>query len=125
MTKQQEFSLDDFKPETAKELSDGIFAYLALEIGKEWISIRKEIAQHVRAVSVRAMETKTLLAAGRITPAQADFELHGQEYYLNNIILLSTIIPYVLAQKVLNAIFKVINVAIKNWTGVDLLYGAA
>lgn len=125
MTEQAAVSLDDFKPDTAKELAEGIFKYLALEIGKEWSSIRKQITQHVKAVSVRAMETKSLLAAGRITPAQADFELHGQEYYLNNIILLSTMIPYVLAQKVLNGIFKVINAAIKNWTGVDLMYGAA
>ncbi|PKP80611.1 MAG: hypothetical protein CVT79_15140 [Alphaproteobacteria bacterium HGW-Alphaproteobacteria-18] len=125
MTKKSKFTLDDFKPETSKDLADGIFAYLALEIGKEWVSIKKEIAQHVRAVSIRATETRALLAAGKITAAQADFEMHGQEYYLNNIILFSTIIPYVLAQKVLNAVFKVINAAFKNWTGVDLMFGSA
>ena len=119
-----ELDLDTFKPESAKELADGIIVQLAFVLGTEWKKYKKEITQHVKVVAQRAFETRTLLAAGKITPSQADFELHGQEYYLNNIVLFSSFIPYVIAQKMMDVVFSVINAAIENWTGIDLLYGS-
>jgi hypothetical protein len=64
----------------------------------------------------------TQLAAQLLTRQQADLTLHLLEYNLNSALAEFKFLVYNAAQKILSAVFDLIKAAIKNITGVSLLF---
>ena len=114
--------LSDFRPKNANELFDKILEEIGAKVGGDFTSFQSEVKSHLKSVAQKAWKVKIGLEKGTISPPDADLALHTQELALNNILLYVELMPYVLAQDVLETVFAVIAAAIKNLTGVPLKF---
>ena len=114
---------DTFKPTTTNELLSAVTEVATAAAGGAWKNMENEVKNHLTFISSTTLETAKKLAAQEITQSQADHTLHLLEYNFNATLLLIQLIPYVVAQAVLNAVFGLVNSVVKNYAGVDLGFG--
>ncbi len=115
--------LDTFKPESAEDFASAIVQVVVGEVKDLWNEAKDTLLSHITALATAVAKTQERLISGVFSEADADYAIHQQELYFNNILLLSEFLPYVLAQRILNGVFTLINAAIKNVTGIDLGFG--
>lgn len=114
------FDLKNFKPETWRALFNGIVAHLSAKVSGEWRRVRKNIEDGLKNIAMAGIRTQHRLAEGKISRAEADLLLHGQELAMNQILIQAEFSTYELTQVALDAIFEVITTAIHNVTGVQV-----
>jgi hypothetical protein len=115
--------LADFKPKNADDLLKKIVSAGSTAAGDTWKSIKNEVKAQFSLIAKISLETAISLEKKEITKKQANHTLHLLELNLESTMLLLEILPFAVADAVLNAVFKIINAVVKNYTGVDFGYG--
>src|SRR4051812_15797379 len=114
---------DTFKPKTTDDLLAGVSQVAASAAGASWKKMKQEVKSHLTFIADMTLQTAKKLAKEEITKEQADHTLHLLEYNFNSTLLLIEIVPYVVVQSVLTAVFGLLNSVVKNYAGVDLGFG--
>ena len=113
-------NLAEFKPNSAGELFDGVLSHVLPVLADNWERAQEDVEPALKSIAISAFNTQRRLKIGEINQDKADALLHIQELALSNTLLYAEFLTYVLRQEIVDAVFKVITAAIKNWTGVDL-----
>ncbi|KQV81751.1 hypothetical protein [Rhizobium sp. Root1220] len=114
--------LSTFAPQSAEELGEGLLTVAAVKAKEHWDSIRQEMTAQLTFIAQMTAKVIAQLAAKKITAQQADVTLHLLEYNLNSALAEFKFLVYNAAQKILSAVFDLIKAAVKNLTGVSLLF---
>jgi hypothetical protein len=112
-----------FKPESADDLLSGALEVAIAAAGKSWKEMKSTVEEHLTFIAKTTFTTTRQLEAREITTKQADHTFHLLELNFNSTLLLIEIIPFVVAQAVLNAVFGLLNAVVKNYTGIDFGFG--
>lgn len=112
--------LTTFNPETVDQLLDRIIEDVT-KVGEDWLNENAGVVDgYFKSLVEAAMQTKSSLAAGKITAEYADQVLHMQQAAFRQTIKYTKYMSLVLSQKVVDAVFSVIAHVVKNKTGFDL-----
>ncbi len=111
-----------FKPKSADELFEGLVSVVKDVALEQWAKIKDELANDFQFIAEKTAEVTGKLAAGAIDDKQADATLHLLELNLNSTLREFAFMAYVTAQKILTAVFNLLKSAIRNLTGVRLLF---
>lgn len=116
------FDVSKFKPKSADELFDGLVSVVKDVALEQWTQIKGELTYHFKFIAERTAEVAAKLAGGIIDDKEADATLHLLEVNLNSALKQFAFMAYVTAQKILTAVFNLLKSAIRNLTGVKLLF---
>ncbi len=111
-----------FAPKSAEELLEGLLSVAAGTAKKQWTAIRDEMTYQLGFISQKTAKVMAQLAAKTITIKAADLTLHLLELNLNSALAEFKFLIYGAAQKILNAVFDLVKTAVKNVTGVGLMF---
>jgi hypothetical protein len=109
-----------FKPSSADELLKGLLEVAIGAAKGTWDDLKKTITEDLTTLSEDVLKTSQRLADGVINPRQATHSMKLLDAAFSNEVLLVEIVPYAIAQAVINAVFGLVNSVIRNFTGVDL-----
>ena len=112
----------NFAPGSAKELFEGLLEVAILKAKDQWSGIKQEMTFQLEFIAQKTAKVIAQLAAGEISDKNADLTLHLLEINLNGALKEFEFLLYNAAQKILSAVFGLIKVAVKNVTGVTLLF---
>lgn len=112
--------LSTYKPASADDLLKGLTQVALTAAGTAWSSIKDDVSTHLALIAKFTIETKAKLAIGEIIDKEADQEMTLLQLDLNNTLLEATLLPYIIGQKVLDAVTSVVVAVIKNYTGISL-----
>ncbi|EPE98242.1 hypothetical protein [Rhizobium grahamii] len=112
----------NFAPKSAEELLEGLLSVAAATAKGQWTAIRDEMTYQLRFIAQKTAKVMAELAAKTITVKTADLRLHLLELNLNSALAEFEFLLYVAAQKILTAVFNLVKTAVKNVTGVGLLF---
>ncbi len=112
--------LSTFVPENADDLLDVITEKASEAAGGKWNAVKDQIQGDLDFIANRAVKITAMLLAGEISQSDADLKMHLLELTLNNTLAEITVLAYVVAQAILNAVVDVVKAVIKNATGVEL-----
>lgn len=115
--------LSGFKPDKAGELFRKIASVGSAAAGEIWENVKDEVQSQLELISRISLQVAESLAKGEVTEQQAKHTLHLLELNLQATMLLIEILPFTIAEAILNAIFKVVSAVVKNHTGVDIDLG--
>ncbi|MBB3317849.1 hypothetical protein FHT77_003741 [Rhizobium sp. BK181] len=88
----------------------------------QWTAIRDEKTYQLGFIAQKTAKVMAQLAAKTITVKAADLTLHLLELNLNSALAEFEFLVYGAAQKILNAVFDLVKTAVRNVTGVGLLF---
>ena len=111
-----------FAPTSAAELLEGLLAVAAKTAKNQWDEIQQEITYQLTFISQKTAKVIAQLATEEISQSEADLTLHLLELNFNSALAEFKFLAYAAAQKILSAVFDLIKTAIKNLTGVSLLF---
>lgn len=112
--------LSNFNPDSAGEIADRIVGELK-GTAITWWKTNSELMQgYVKSLAEAAFQTRVALADKRITEKTADLLMHMQELSFNQTLQFTKLMTLALAQKLVDAAFRVIGWVIFNKTGVNL-----
>ncbi|MDM9618828.1 hypothetical protein A6U87_16135 [Rhizobium sp. AC44/96] len=114
--------LATFAPKSAQELGEGLLTVAAAKAKEQWDKIRQEMTAQLSFIAQMTTKVIAQLAAKEITAQRADVTLHLLEYNLNSALAEFKFLVYNAAQKILSAVFDLIKAAVKNLTGISLLF---
>jgi hypothetical protein len=112
--------LATYKPATADDLAKGLGQVALTAAAGSWNAIKTDVLAHLTLIATLTLSTKDKLAAGSISEKDADHTLSLLQLNLNSTVLEADMVPYVVGQKVLNAVFAVVAAVVKNYTGIAL-----
>lgn len=107
----------NFNPQDADELVEALTAEAKGALTGYWKTVRPRIEDNLKILSETSLRTAESRLKGQITDADVDAILYVQEQQLNSLLIMVQGVPYIAAQKALNAVFKVIGIVISNRTG--------
>ncbi|WP_025660680.1 hypothetical protein [Rhizobium sp. IBUN] len=111
----------NFAPESAEELLEGLLSVAAATAKGQWTAIRDEMTYQLGFIAQKTAKVMAQLGE-TITVNSADLTLLLFELNLNSALAEFEFLLYVAAQKILNAVFDLVKTAVKNVTGVGLLF---
>jgi hypothetical protein len=114
--------MSKFAPGSAEELYRAMVEVAAAEAKDQWRCIEDEVNYQLMMIAQETTGIIAQLAAGEIAETDADLTLHFLEVDLNSALAEFRFLAYDAAQKILSAVFSVIKAALKNLTGVDLMF---
>lgn len=108
---------DTFNPASAKELLEALEDDAGEALTGYWNIVKVRISDNLKVLSETTIRTAEARLKGEITDADVDSILISQEHLINSLLITTNAIPYIAAQKALNAIFRVIGIVVSNRTG--------
>lgn len=111
-----------FKPTSANELFEGLVSVVKDVALEQWEKISDDLTNDFKFIAEKTAEVTGKLATHIIDVKQADATLHLLELNLNSTLRQFVFMTYVTAQKILTAVFNLLKSAIRNLTGVKLLF---
>ncbi|MEM1361565.1 MAG: hypothetical protein AAGF94_07585 [Pseudomonadota bacterium] len=112
-------SLSDFDASTVDELFDKIVEQVK-GVASKWYNANRDVVEgYFKSLAQASFQTQVSLKSGRIDKEVADQALRMQQAALRQTIRYTEFMTFVLAQQVVDAAFKVIGTAVKNYTGVN------
>lgn len=112
--------LTEFSPANVDELVGAILSDLE-GLSKRWWNENSDLVEgYTRSLAQATMQTQKALIEKRIKPAEADRIMHMQELAFNSLIHFTKFMTFALAQKALDATFRLVGYALFNRTGVNL-----
>jgi hypothetical protein len=115
--------LSEFNPADVDELLDRLGGELTNVASDWWRDNKDKIGGYLTYLATATIETREALAEGRITQEYADIIMHDQELAFKQTLQFARFMTLVLAQKLYDAVFRVIGWVIFNRTGVNLWPG--
>jgi hypothetical protein len=112
----------NFAPKSAEELLEGLLSVAAGTAKDQWTAIRDEMTYQLGFIAKKTAKVMAQLVAKTVTVKAADLTLHLLELNLNSARAEFEFLLYAAAQKILNAVFDLVKTAVKNVTGVGLLF---
>ena len=112
--------LSDFNPETVGELFDRLGDELKGVATDWWNENHESVGGYLTYLATATLQTRAALVEGRISQEYADIIMHDQELAFKQTLQFATFMTLVLAQKLYDAVFRVIGSVIFNRTGVNL-----
>ncbi|MGP1352002.1 MAG: hypothetical protein ACTS1Z_01645 [Parasphingopyxis sp.] len=112
--------LSTFNPGSVSELLDTMIGEVSQVAGDWWEENSGLMKGYLAELAEGTMQTGAALAEGRISAETADAVLRGRARVLDQLLDLAAYMTLVLAQKLADAIFRVVGWAIYNRTGVNL-----
>lgn len=89
-------------------------------VSTEWWDANKNtMAGYITSLSEAVVETTLALKQERISEETADQIYRMQQAAFRQTIRYTRFMTYVLAQKIVNAVFEIVAAAIKNYTGIN------
>jgi hypothetical protein len=85
-----------------------------------WSQNRGAVAGNLKSLAKAAIKTQAALVEGRIDQETAEMALAAQKAALQDVLNFTELMSLVLAQKLLNATFRLIGWVIYNKTGINL-----
>jgi hypothetical protein len=112
--------LSDFNPTSIEELIEATFTEARTAIGQP-IENFASIPAHLTTLAEASLETMKALAEGRLDRQTAEEIMIERKQVLEQIARFSAFMTLVVAQKLSDAVFRVIGWAIFNRTGLNLV----
>ena len=112
--------LSTFDPASVQDLIDKIEDDAGTALTQYWNVAKARIGENTRVLAETTVRVAKGLADGSLSEADADSILYVQEQLFNATLNSVRNMPYVAAQKGLNAIFKVVGWVVFNRTGINL-----
>ena len=117
-------NLATYKPSSVDDLLKGLVSTAITAAGNAWNKVKDDITAHLSLIAQQTISTKGKLLSGEITDKEADHTFSLLEINLNSALLEAVVLPYIVAQKLLDAVFSVVVAVIKNYTGLSLNFGS-
>ena len=112
--------LSNFNPESVNELFDTLSDELTTVASDWWRDNKDTVGGYLTYMATATLQTRAALAEGRITQEYADIVMHDQEQAFKQTLQFATFMSLVLAQKLYDAVFRIVGWVIFNRTGVNL-----
>lgn len=112
--------LSTFNPTDVDALFDRLASEVTGEAKKWWTKNKGLMAGYLRSLAEASMQTTIALQQKEITEAQANRAFRVQKLAFEQTLDFSKLMTLVLAQRLLDAVFRVIGWVILNRTGINL-----